>query len=158
MSTAPKIDMAKITAASKDGQSAQETKAEESISKAPETPQLVPKPVQVNSLRTFVGDFAEYETFLLSDGTPVTFYKCFFQTTDKKVADAVSQLKGVEEVTLPADYVVPQPPARQRSRNWASQSQSNESPTTISVVELLNRAVGNSSNAVPQAAASISTK
>ena len=113
-------------------------------------------PAKKSALRTFKGDFADIVSFLTEKGEPVTFYKGYIQSTEPTICDFVLTIPTVEEVTDTPDLVVPQLPERRRSRNRAQPSSVYDSNTSISHVELLQRAVTSTAQ-TPQAADSTST-
>lgn len=109
-------------------------------------------------LWVFKGEFGTYANFITPKGEAVAFYKGYTSTQDAEVAKFISTIKGVEEVKVTPDLKLPTPPERKRSRNWAASSNPKEfqAQTRISHMELLQRAVANSSH-TPQAADSTST-
>lgn len=109
----------------------------------------------MSKLRVFQGDFPEYANFLTPAGELVVFYKGYTSTEDDAVANFVRTLPKVKEVIVTKDLKVPAPPERKRNQSWQSVN-FKENPTTVSHIDLLQRAVANS-KATPQAAESSST-
>lgn len=108
------------------------------------------------SVRTFKGDFAEFVSFLSEKGEQVTFYRGYVQSNDPALCEFILTIPTVKEVTNEKNLVVPVFPERRRSRNRATPSDVYESNTSISHLELLQRAVASTSQ-TPQAAESTST-
>ena len=106
-------------------------------------------------VRIFQGEFSTFANFISPAGKVVGFYKGVTTSNDPEVCDYVLTLDTVKEVTDVKGFVVPTPPTRTRSRNWASAGPASD-PVSISHLELLQRAVA-SSDATPQAAESTST-
>lgn len=108
------------------------------------------------SVRTFKGDLAEFVSFLSEKGEQVTFYRGYAQSDNPALCEFILTIPTVKEVTNEKDLVVPVFPERRRSRNRAAPSDVYESNTSISHLELLQRAVASTSQ-TPQAAESTST-
>lgn len=108
------------------------------------------------SVRTFKGDFAEFVSFLSEKGEQVTFYRGYVQSNDPALCEFILTIPTVKEVTNEKNLVVPVFPERRRSRNRATPSDVYESNTSISHLELLQRAVASTAQ-TPQAAESTST-
>lgn len=109
-----------------------------------------------SGVRTFKGDLAEFVSFLSEKGEQVTFYRGYVQSDNPALCEFILTIPTVKEVTNEKDLVVPVFPERRRSRNRATPSDVYESNTSISHLELLQRAVASTSQ-TPQAAESTST-
>lgn len=110
------------------------------------------------SIRTFrYAGGPEYVNFMSPRGDVISFYRGYASVTDPQAADYLLENDNVTEVTGEKDLVIPVPPERSRSRNWASASGSDTPDTSVSHLELLQRAVASSAH-TPQAAESTSTQ
>ena len=121
----------------------------QTLAKNQSTPAAVP--ANTEGKRAFRGPFHGYASFLTAKGNPFTFYQGYLVTDDAEVIAEAAAIKGVQEVEYSDN--VPTPPERTRGR---ARNVPIHEATVISPLELLTRAVGNTTH-VPQSAESSST-
>lgn len=106
-------------------------------------------------LRAFEGPFWGYTNFITRQGKAFTFYNGKLVTADSNVIAECANIPGVVEIQYHSGIELP--PVRNQGRaRSATPTLSGFSETTISPLELMTRAVGNSTH-VPQAGDSTST-
>lgn len=101
----------------------------------------------------FKGPYYGFTGMITAKGKKFAFYNGYCVTRDPEVIAHCRELEGVEEVPVTSD--IPTPPARGAMQARAAAKHPGFSETTMTPMELMTRAVGNSTH-VPQAAESFS--
>ena len=127
---------------------------------APKVPNESPKPLtkeqRETTLRAFKGPFYGFTSFLTSKGLPFTFYNGYLVTQDPDVIAECANIAGVEEISPDSpDIQYPRNRGPGGHRAATNRHPADEGGTTITPMELMTRAIGNSTH-VPQASESFS--